>query len=134
VAAAAPSPSAGIVTVRKISSIVALGLTAIFAAPAHAQTIPPPSAQRQLYIYDKAGKTIESLTPNYDHYEVFDFAHRYKAVGYARMLGQRLIIYDLDNNIVATARAELLPPDSNLRDITTVRDRRGRPIGTLARY
>jgi hypothetical protein len=122
------------VAVRKNPLILALGVAAILAGPAYAQTIPGPSANRQLFIHDKAGATVERLSPHGDHYDVFDLKHQYEAVGFAKMLGQRLIIYDFHNNIVATAQAELLPPDSDLKDITFVRDRRGRPIGTLARY
>jgi hypothetical protein len=120
--------------VRKHSLILALGLAVILAGPVRAQTIPDPSADRELFIHDKAGKTIERLYPHGDRYDVFDLKHQFEVVGYATMLGQRLIIYDFHDNIVATARAELLPPDSDLEDITIVRDRRGHPIGTLARY
>jgi hypothetical protein len=113
---------------------VLLAFAAMFAAPVHAQTIPDPSGNRTLYIRNKAGVNIERLSPNQDHYDVFDLKHQFTVIGYAKMLGQRLIIYDLKNHIVATARAELLPRDSNLADITTVRDSRGNPIGVLARY
>jgi hypothetical protein len=45
-----------------------------------------------------------------------------------------MAIYDLNDNVVATMRAELLPPDSGLSIITIVRDRDGHPIGFLERY
>lgn len=106
----------------------------LVALPALAQTVPPPEAGHQLYIRDRAGKLIERLQPDGNQYEVFDMRRFSLPIGHARMLGRRMVIYDRQNHIVATVRAELPPPDSDLSVITVVRDADGRPIGLLERY
>lgn len=112
-----------------------MGLAAaMFTLPAHAQTVPPPEAGHQLYIRDRDGKLIERLQPDGNQYEVFDMRHLSLPIGHARMLGRRMVIYDRRNHVVATVRAELPPPDSDLSVITVVRDADGHPIGLLERY
>jgi hypothetical protein len=115
--------------------LTAVGLAVMLAAlPASAQTVPPPEAGHQLYIRDRAGKLIERLQPDGHQYEVFDIGRFSLPIGHARMLGRRMVIYDRQNHIVATVRAELPPPDSDLSVITIVRNTAGHPIGLLERY
>jgi len=108
--------------------------TLLLVAPAFAQVIPSPSANRQLYIRNNNGKIIERLSPRLNQYDVFDTRRGMAPIGIAKILGQRLIIYDLNNHMMASVRAELLPPDSNLSIISIVRDSNGHPIGMLERY
>lgn len=112
----------------------AIVLAAAVAIPALAQTVPPPEAGHQLYIRDRGGKLIERLQPNGNQYEVFDIRRFSMPIGHARMLGGRMVIYDRENHVVGTVRAELPPPDSDLSVITVVRDAGGHPIGLLERY
>lgn len=115
--------------------LTSVGLAAaLITLPALAQTVPPPQAGHQLYIRDRGGKLIERLQPVGNQYEVFDMRHFSLPIGHARMLGQRMIIYDRQDRVVATVRAELPPPDSDLSVITIVRDADGHPIGLLERY
>ena len=109
-------------------------LSGTIAVPAIAQVIPEPSAGHQLYIRDKGGKVIERLQPNGDKYDVYDVRRSLLPMGYAKVLGRRMVVYDLQNNIIATMRAELLPPDSDLALITIVRDPQGHPMGLLERH
>lgn len=108
--------------------------TTLLARPVDAQIIPDPAANRTLYVRNNTGKIIERLAPHGDQYDVYDVARTLLPSGYAKLLGTRLIIYDRFNNVVATARAELLPPDAGLSVISVVRDRTGHPIGYLERY
>jgi hypothetical protein len=103
------------------------------AVPVHAQVIPSPRAGQQLYVRNSAGKIVERLQPNGDQYDVID-TRQSTRTGYAVLIGRRMVIYDLNNNIVATVRAELLPPDANLSAITIVRDTHGHSIGVLEHY
>jgi hypothetical protein len=119
---------------RCLPLILLLAFGAIAVPPAAAQVIPDPRAGRQLYISNKVGKIIERLQPNGDRYDVYDVKRQSLPIGYAKLLGRRMAIYDLNDNVVATMRAELLPPDSGLSIITIVRDRDGHPIGFLERY
>lgn len=107
-------------------------LLSLPAVAAMAQVIPAPEMGRTLFISNQNHKTIERLQPHGDQYDVFDI-RRFALVGYAKLLGNRMIVYDLRNNIVATMRAELLPPNSPLSWITVVRDPDGRAIGFLQR-
>lgn len=107
-------------------------LALLFALPAAAQVIPAPQMGRTLFITDQNQKVVERLQPAGDHYDVFD-VRRFKTIGHAKLLGRRLIVYDLRNHIVATMRAEFLPPDSPLTLITVVRDANGHAIGFLGR-
>ena len=111
-----------------------LAVGAIAAFPAHAQVIPDPRAGHQLYVRNTIGQLIQRLQPDGDRYDVYDVKRQSGLVGYAKMLGRRLTIYDLSDNVVATMRAELLPPGSGMSVITIVRDRDGHPIGFLERY
>jgi hypothetical protein len=104
------------------------------APPAFGQVIPGPGADLTLAVRNPGGKVIERLQPDGDHYDVFDAEHSFIPVGRAELRGERLVILDREGNIVATARPELLPPDSGLEDITVVRNDEGAPIGTLGRY
>lgn len=119
---------------RRLSLILVLAFGAMAVCPAYAQVIPDPSAGRQLYIRNNVGKIIERLQPNGSRYDVYDMKRQSLPIGYAKMLGRRMTIYDLNDNVVATMRAELLPPGSDLSIITIVRDRDGHPIGFLERY
>lgn len=93
-----------------------LGLAAaLVTLPTLAQTVPPPGAGHPLYIRDRGGKLIERLQPDGDQYDVFDMQHFSVPIGHARMLGRRMVIYDRQNHVVATVRAELPPPDSSSR-------------------
>lgn len=103
-------------------------------ASAYAQVIPSPRLGKQLYIRNTAGRIVERLQPDGDRYDVFEINHDFTPIGTAEMLGPRMVIYDRNRNIVATIRAELLPPNSDLSVITIVRDRAGHPIGVLERY
>jgi len=111
-----------------------ISFSLLLATSAFAQLIPSPSANRQLYIRNNNGKVIERLSPRLNQYDVFDMRRGTTPIGVAKILGQRLIIYDLNNHMMASVRAELLPPDSNLAIISIVRDRNGHPIGMLERY
>lgn len=119
---------------RHILSILILVLAAGVAIPADAQVIPDPAAGRPLYIRDRNGKIVERLQPDGNQYDVYDSQRQLTPIGHARLLGRRMVIYDLQDNIVATMRAELLPPDSPLSVITVVRDAQGHPIGLLERH
>lgn len=118
----------------KLHLTLGLVLLSLAASPAMAQVIPAPGAGRPLVIHDRDGKLVERLQPDDGHYEVFDAQHGFIPAGRAEMRGQRLILYDRNGHIVATARPELLPPDAPLSEITIVRNRNGEPIGTLGRY
>lgn len=120
--------------VRHILSVLVLALTALGALPADAQVIPDPAAGKSLYIRDRNGKVVERLQPDGDQYDVYDSQRQFTPIGHARLLGRRMVIYDMQDNIVATMRAELLPPDSPLSVITIVRDAQGHPIGLLERH
>lgn len=119
---------------RHLSLILALAGTLGAAVPAAAQVIPDPSAGKQLYIRNKAGRVIERLQPVGDRYDVYDMKKQFSPIGYAEIIGKRLIIYDMNNHPTASVRAELLPPDSDLSVISIVRDRDGHPIGLLERH
>ncbi|MGH6988896.1 MAG: hypothetical protein ACREFD_08250 [Stellaceae bacterium] len=106
----------------------------LVASAAFGQVVPGPGAGRTLVIRNRQGKVIESLRPHGNHYDVFSAQQGFIPAGRAEMRGQRLVIYDRHGNIVATARPELLPPDSPLEDITVVRNTHGAPIGTIGRY
>lgn len=118
---------------RHYSLIFALALLFV-AGPVSAQVIPSPTAGRQLYVRNNAGQIIERLQPDGDRYSVFNIKRLLTPVGYAKLLGRRLVIYDLNDHPIASARAELLPPDSSLAAITIVRDSHGQAIGVLERY
>ena len=105
----------------------------IASGPAFGQVIPGPGAGRDLFIRDRTGKVIEHLHPDGDHYDFFTAQNSFILAGRAELTGPRLVIYDAEGRIVATARPELLPPDSPLYDITTVRNADGDLIGTLGR-
>jgi hypothetical protein len=119
---------------------VKLGLTLLAASvsmvalPALGQVIPSPASGRTLAVRNLEGKVIERLRPEGNHYQVFDAQHRFIPAGRAELWGQKLVIFGRDGKVVATARPELLPPDSPLKDITVVRNADGAPIGTLGRY
>lgn len=119
---------------RRILTPLVMVVAILASAPAIAQVIPDPSAGRQLYIADNNGKVIERLQPHGRVYDVYDVRRSLMPVGYARVLGRRMVVYDMQNNIVATMRAELLPPDTPLSVITVVRDPEGHPIGLLERH
>ncbi len=87
---------------------------------------------RMLFITDQNQKVVERLQPAGDHYDVIDL-RQFKLIGHAKPLGRRMIVYDLHNKIIATMRAEMLPPDSPLTLITVVRDPDGHAIGFLGR-
>jgi hypothetical protein len=113
---------------------IAAILTVLAAVPAHAQVIPGPENGKELYIRNQNGRIVERLRPNGHRYDVFEYAGRLAPIGTAELFGPRMVIYDLNHNVVATLRAELLPPNSDLSVITVVRDRAGHPIGLLERY
>jgi hypothetical protein len=120
--------------VRYILSLLVLAFATIAAIPAKAQVIPDPAAGKSLYIRDRNGKIVERLQPDGNQYDVYDSQRQFMPIGHARLLGRRMVIYDMQDNIVATMRAELLPPDSPLSVITVVRDAQGHPIGLLERH
>jgi hypothetical protein len=120
--------------VRRLLLIILLLSAGAWAVPAAAQIIPDPSLNKTLYIRNKAGKIVERLQPHGEQYDVYDAKRQFAPIGYAKIIGRRLVMYDINNNITATARAEMVPPDSGLTAITIVRDRSGHEIGMLERY
>jgi hypothetical protein len=117
----------------KLRLTLIAALLLVLSLPALGQVIPRPGAGHDLFIRDRNGKVIERLVPDGDHYDVFDAQHDFIPLGRADMMGQRLVITDRNGHVLATARPELLPPDSALDDITVVRSAAGKPIGTLGR-
>jgi len=115
-------------------SLILAAAVSLAAGAAQAQVIPDPTAGKQLYIRNKAGRVIERLQPVGDRYNVYDMKRQFTPIGYAKILGRRLVIYDMNHQPMASVRAELMPPDTDLSAISIVRDRDGHPIGLLERY
>ena len=120
---------------RRSALLAVFVVLTLFSAVAEAQVIPSPAQGRQLFIRNRQGTLVERLQPNGNQYDVYDTRRsRFSRIGYAKLLGRRMVIYDLNNRVAATMRPELLPPDSPLPVITIVRDPNGHAIGTLERY
>jgi hypothetical protein len=123
-----------VIGARHYSLILLLAILLAAAVPTHAQVIPDPNRGYQLYIRNIAGRVVERLQPVGDRYDLYDLKRQFTPIGYAKILGRRLIIYNMNNHPIASVRAELLPPDSSLAAISIVRDNHGQAIGVLEHY
>jgi hypothetical protein len=55
-------------------------------------------------------------------------------LGWATRVGSTLAFYNREGRETATARRELLPPNTGMGVLAVLRDLSGNPIGTIARH
>jgi hypothetical protein len=108
--------------------------SAFLRAEAGAEILPDPAANHIYTIRDNSGRVVELLVPKRDHFDIFASERGTELLGHTRRLGDRLLLYDRQNRLVASIRPELLPPESEISAIAVVRDTLGNQIGLLSRY
>ena len=90
-----------------------------------------PGYGRGLVVRDQSGQASEYLYPQNGRFE--RTSRNGKNLGWATRVGSTLAFYNREGRETATARRELLPPNTGMGVLAVLRDLSGHPIGTIAR-